>query len=107
MPVLRKDEYRDAIQIDPRYRPGDKIGERYLVHQALTGGIGEVYLCLGLEQDYPFSLKTFQSRYMANRRIRELFENEVATWIALEKHPNIVRCFYLELVDNTPFMLLE
>ncbi len=28
----------------PRYKKGDKIGGRYLVHQALMGGMGEMYL---------------------------------------------------------------
>lgn len=30
----------------PRYQPGDKIGGRYQVHQALMGGMGKVYPCL-------------------------------------------------------------
>lgn len=32
----------------PRYHRGDKIGRRYLVHQALMGSLGEVYLYLDL-----------------------------------------------------------
>jgi serine/threonine protein kinase len=31
----------------------------------------------------------------------------VGIWVALEKHPNIVRCFYLDTVDNLLFMFLE
>ncbi len=33
----------------PRYKSGDKIGGCYQVHKALMGGMGEVYLCLDLE----------------------------------------------------------
>jgi serine/threonine protein kinase len=91
----------------PRYRKGDRIGGRYLVHQALMGGMGEVYLCLDLEENAPYALKTFQARYMANPHIRQLFAHEVGTWVALEKHPNIVRCFYMDTLDNQPFMVLE
>ena len=92
----------------PRYQPGDKIGGRYQVHQALMGGMGEVYLCLDLEQMYPFALKTFQQRYLTQaQRLRATFEQEVATWVALEKHPNIVRCFSMDILDRQPFMLLE
>lgn len=41
---------------EPRYKPGDRIsGERYQVHKALMGGMGEVYLCLDLETNLPFS----------------------------------------------------
>ena len=92
----------------PRYQPGDKIGGRYQVHQALMGGMGEVYLCLDLEQIYPVALKTFQQRYLGDpQRLRRAFEKEVATWVALEKHPNIVRCFYMDILDNQPLMVLE
>jgi serine/threonine protein kinase len=95
------------MQLQPRYKKGDKIGGRYLVHQALMGGMGEVYLCLDLEQNYPYALKTFQSRYLTKWKLHEAFDREVATWVALEKHPNIVRCFFMETLDNQPFMFLE
>jgi serine/threonine protein kinase len=91
----------------PRYQPGDKIGGRYQVHQALMGGMGEVYLCLDLETIHPCALKTFQQRYQTNPKLRKAFENEVATWVALEKHPNIVRCYVMDILDNQPFMFLE
>jgi tetratricopeptide (TPR) repeat protein len=90
----------------PRYQPGDRIGGRYQVHQALTGSMGEVYLCLDLEQKYPYALKTFQQRYQSIA-LRKAFEREVATWVALEKHPNIVRCFHMDVLDNQPYMVLE
>ena len=54
----------------PRYQPGDIIGGRYQVHQALMGGMGEVYLCLHLETNLPFALKTCQERYRANPKVR-------------------------------------
>lgn len=91
----------------PRYQPGDKIGGQYLVHQVLMGGMGEVYLCLDLKTTRPFALKTFQAQYLANPNIRELFHREIAAWVALEKHPNIVRCHFMEILDNQPFMFLE
>jgi len=95
------------MQTQPRYKKGDKIGERYLVYQALIGGMGEVYLCLDLQKNRPYALKTFQARYLTNLKLREAFKREVATWVALEKHPNIVRCFYMDIIDNQPFMFLE
>ena len=92
----------------PRYHPGDRIGGRYQVHKALMGGMGEVYLCLDLEEMYPYALKTFQERYLTNTKIlHSAFEQEVKTWVALEEHPNIVRCFYMGILDNQPFMVLE
>jgi serine/threonine protein kinase len=92
----------------PRYQPGDKIGGRYQVHQALMGGMGEVYLCLDLKEMIPLALKTVQQRYLGDhRKLRAVFEQEVATWVALEKHPNIVRCFWMDIFDNQPFMALD
>lgn len=91
-----------------RYKKGDKIGGRYQVHQALMGGMGEVYLCLDLEENYPYALKTFQQHYLTDtQRLRQAFEQEVAIWVALEKHPNIVRCFFMDILDSQPFVLLE
>jgi hypothetical protein len=45
---------------EPRYCKGDEIGGRYLVHEALAGDMSELYLCLDLQTNYPFALKTFQ-----------------------------------------------
>lgn len=61
----------------PRYAKGDKIGNQYQVHQALMGGMGEVYLCLDLKEMYPRALKTFQQRYQS-QALRQAFEQEVA-----------------------------
>ena len=92
---------------EPRYRKGDEIGGRYLVHEAQAGGMGEVYLCLDLQTNYPFALKTFQPQYLADAKTRTYFAREAGTWVALEKHPNVVRCFHMEIVDNVPFLFLE
>ena len=90
-----------------RYHKGDKIGNRYLVHQVLIGGMGEVYLCLDLAQQVPIALKTFQSRFFDNPNLRAAFLAEIATWVSLGRHPHIVQCFYMETVENQPFMALE
>ncbi|MBZ0278967.1 MAG: protein kinase, partial [Anaerolineae bacterium] len=88
----------------PRYKKGDHIGGRYRVHQALMGGMGEVYLCLDEEGFSPFALKTFQG---SSPGLRDIFKQEVSNWITLEKHPNIVQCFWMQTFDNIPFMGLE
>ena len=88
----------------PRYKKGDHIANRFRVHQALVGSMGEVYLCLDEKEFEPVALKTFQGSSSA---LADIFAQEVATWIGLEKHPNIVRCFWMEKFDNIPFMVLE
>jgi serine/threonine protein kinase len=97
-----------SVKGKTRYQPGERIGGRFQVHKALLGGMGEVYLCLDLQEIQPVALKTFQQRYLTDtQRLRRAFEQEVATWVALEKHPNIVRCFWMQTLDNQPFMALE
>lgn len=64
----------------PRYKPGDNIGGRYLVHKVLMGGMGEVYLCLDLEDNIPLALKTLRKGFLDKPKLREAFEREVATW---------------------------
>jgi tetratricopeptide (TPR) repeat protein len=95
------------MPIASKYKPGELIASRYLIYKALAGGMGEVYLCLDTNLNYPIALKTFQERFLNNIEVRKTFRKEVSTWIALEKHPNIVRCFYMEEIDNRPFMFLE
>ncbi|MDY0092868.1 MAG: hypothetical protein RBT80_09235 [Candidatus Vecturithrix sp.] len=51
----------------PRYKAGDKIGGRYRIHQALMGGMGEVYLCLDLEDNIPLALKTLRKGFWTSR----------------------------------------
>jgi tetratricopeptide (TPR) repeat protein len=91
----------------PRFQPGHKIGRRYKVFKALAGGMGEVYLCLDEKWNSLYALKTFQYHHLQNEQLQEAFEKEVKTWIALEKHPNIVTCYYMEIVDKQPFAFLE
>jgi serine/threonine protein kinase len=95
------------MQPQVRYHRGDKIGGRCEVHKALARGIGEVYLCRDLQENMPFALKTLQARYLTSPKAREYFEREAATWVAMEKHPNVVRCFCMNKVDNIPFLFLE
>lgn len=90
-----------------QYQPGDHIGDRYQVHRALWGGMGEVYLCLDLETRRPYALKTIQASRIASAARFALFRNEVENWIALEKHPNLVRCFFMKTLAGVPFMFLE
>lgn len=98
------------VSIDARetsYHRGDKIGERYLVFDVRVGGMAEVYLCLDMERNYPYALKTVKGRYITDPDEHARFYAEAETWVYLEKHPNIVRCFSLQEVDRHDFLFLE
>lgn len=89
------------------YKPGDKIGGRYQVYQALMGGMGEVYLCFDHLQRLPVALKTFQNRFLVNEFARSRFTQEGLAWIKLEKHIHIVEAFCVEKFYGKPFIVLE
>lgn len=91
------------------YRPGDIIGAGYYVQQVKVGGMGEVYLCHSKAGDtfIPTALKTFQSQYAFDQHTRELFKHELATWVALGEHINIVRCSGIVEDPSRPFMDLH
>ena len=91
----------------PRYQPGDKIGGRYQVHQALMGGMGEVYFCYDHQTGMPYAVKTFQDKYVMDKIARDRFTQEALTWVQLEKHPNIVRAYYVNSVEGKPYIFLE
>lgn len=92
-------------------KPGETIANRYLIHARKRGGMGVVYFCLDQETEQPFALKTVRKRKdddpdkLARRTGRLL--QEAATWVALGKHANIVRCFYLDRLEGDPFLILE
>jgi eukaryotic-like serine/threonine-protein kinase len=97
-----------SLDVHKKYKRGDKIGDRYLVHEAIfTGGMSEVYLCTHLNEGLPFALKTIKSGDIMNPKYHTSFEREIQTWISLENHPNIVRCFALEELEHRRFMILE
>lgn len=91
----------------PRYGPASLIAGRYLVYDVRMGGMGEVYLCVDENTEYPVALKTLRQPFLTVYQTRKRFEEEVANWIALGDHPNIVRCYHLNEIDNQPFLFME
>ena len=94
-----------------RYQINERIKNRYLVYRVLQGGLGEVYLCYDMESEcHPIALKTFQSDPFDKEKTRRLYlslHKESVVWNIIGEHPNIVRCFYTDLVDNRIFLFLE
>lgn len=90
-----------------RYNRGDKIGNRYLVHKVLTGGMGEVYLSSDLQSTSIYAVKTFQNHLTFNPKAVEHFKNEVNIWINLGIHPNIVQCHFMDILNYFPYVFSE
>jgi tetratricopeptide (TPR) repeat protein len=90
-----------------RWQVGDRIGGRYEVHDLKKGGMGIVYLCYDHESQKPIVLKTFLDIFLSEKTQIERFMWEAETWVRLEKHMNIVRAYYVERIEDKPYILLE
>lgn len=83
------------------YPRGTLIANRYeIAFPPLAGGMGVVYFCLDRKEDQPVALKTFRPELLPNRDARERFLHECETWVKLGKHPNIVQCYSVEIMNQ-------
>lgn len=97
-----------ALSSGLRYAPGERIADRFEIHQALRGGFCEVYLCLDLEYGHrPYALKTPAGEFVTDLGVLAAFESEAERWVRLHQHPNIVACHLLWRFENLPFLMLD
>jgi len=93
------------------YKIGDRIANRYEIQRILGGegktGMGVVYMCYDHEFKETLALKTFQERYFHSKNIKDSFKKEALAWIHLEKHPYIVRAYWVQELDNRMFVACE
>jgi tetratricopeptide (TPR) repeat protein/tRNA A-37 threonylcarbamoyl transferase component Bud32 len=94
-----------------KWRVGDKIKNRYEIHNILGGpgksGMGIVCICYDHQSKEVIAIKTFQDRFLTDRTAIERFKWEAETWVRLEKHYNIVQAKYIEVIDGKPCIHLE
>jgi len=103
---------KDSGDLKPgKWRVGDIIANNYEVRQILGGegksGMGIVYVCYDRAYKLIFALKTFQDRYISSKGSQKLFEREALVWTKLGRHPNIVRAYWVELLAERLFIVLE
>jgi serine/threonine protein kinase len=90
-----------------RYKIGDRIGGQYEVLAIHHGSMGVVYGTFDHKEQLPRALKTLQERFASKPKMRDLFAEEAATWVRLEKHPFIVRAYLVEKYDSQPYVITE
>src|SRR5262249_19234852 len=71
------------------------------------GSMGVVYAAFDHETGLPRGLKTLRRRFEADVAMRDLFVEEAALWVRLEKHPFIVRAFRVEEIEHRPYVVIE
>jgi tetratricopeptide (TPR) repeat protein len=90
------------------FQDGHVIAGRYRVHGLLgSGGFGHVYLVQSLQSGGVYALKTFRDKFLHDVQTRDRFRQEAATWIALDRHPNIVRANSVDELDGRLYIALE
>jgi tetratricopeptide (TPR) repeat protein/tRNA A-37 threonylcarbamoyl transferase component Bud32 len=90
------------------YKKGDFIGQEYEVQGVLgIGGFGIVYLVNFHRTKMLFALKTFRDEYLADGCTRERFRKEANVWVELERHPYLVRAYYVSEVSGRLYILME
>lgn len=104
---LARDATNEQTDASEFYKVGDKIGDRYEVSAIHHGAMGVVYGCFDHETKLPRALKTVRSRHLHDKQVLSLFEDEAAVWIALEKHPYIVRAYLVKRFNNLPYVITE
>ena len=89
---------------------GDWIGNRFQVFDVHEGGMSLVYVVsdhLGEPGRKVVALKTLRGELLRSRiRVRR-FAAECRLWAQLGDHPNIVRAYSVEIIDERPYVLLE
>ena len=90
------------------YKKGDLIGQKYEVYDVLgEGGFGIVYLVYSQEMESVYAFKTFRDEYLEDLRTRERFKKEAQIWIELERHPYLVRAYFVDKISDRLFIAME
>jgi serine/threonine protein kinase len=90
------------------YKKGDFIGQELEVYDVLgVGGFGVVYLVYSRGTKSVYALKTFRDEYLEDAQTRERFRKEAQIWIDLERHPYLVRAYFVDEISGRLFIALE
>jgi tetratricopeptide (TPR) repeat protein len=101
----------DGRSGDKAVSPRPFIAGRYEIHRVLGGpgksGMGIVYVCYDHEEKGVLALKTFQDEYLTSKKARDSFKKEALLWVMLDRHPYIVRAFWVQELDYRLFVACE
>jgi serine/threonine protein kinase len=90
------------------YKVGDKIQNRWEIHHILHGGMGEVYIVYDHDWGEPFAAKSFRPDLLKESPgLARRFQQEAEAWVKLDRHVNVTRARFVEVVEGRPFLFLE
>lgn len=95
----------------------DVINGRYKILHIFEGGMAVVYPCIDTQTDKICALKTFKiEEFLKELNIdeRKLLDEynietmkEALSWLKVGKHPNIVRAYAFDFLENKPYIFIE
>ncbi|RJP30567.1 MAG: serine/threonine-protein kinase [Candidatus Omnitrophota bacterium] len=86
---------------------GELIEDRFRIDEIRKGAMGIVYLTTDVRTQKPIAIKTFDDRFFCSEKNRQCFVDEALMWIQLGSHPNIVRAYSIQFIQNKPHLFLE
>ncbi|MDP3111943.1 MAG: protein kinase [Thermodesulfovibrionales bacterium] len=104
----RREGFTESGPQREKFKKGDFIGQKYEVFGVLgEGGCGIVYLVYSHETKSAYALKTFRHEYLEDVTTRERFKKEAQVWIELERHPYLVRAYFVDEISGRLFIAME
>ena len=90
------------------YKKGNLIGTAYEVLGVLgLGGFSVVYLVYSRDTKSVYALKTLRDEYLGDRESRDQFSKEAKVWVDLERHPYVVRAYFIEELAGRIYIGME
>jgi serine/threonine protein kinase len=94
--------------MEKRWQIGERIDNRWKIHDIHVGGMGIVYIVYDQELEEPYAAKTFRDEILRESPlVADRFKREATAWINLDSHPNITRAVRIENIDSKLLLFLE
>jgi len=87
----------------PFIAPTSPIGE--IFRYRVVGPPG--YSVTDLKTNREYAVKTYKPEFANKHLSVEQFKAEAAFWLNLEPHPNIVRAYFVEVIQGQPYLFME
>lgn len=86
---------------------GERIQERWEVHQVQPGSLGQVYIVYDHDTGLPYAVKTLPLACADQPDLVERFVRAGEAWVRLEAHASLVRAHHVTMVDGQPLLFLD
>jgi tetratricopeptide (TPR) repeat protein len=84
------------------------LGEKYDLYGVIGfGGFGVIYLVYSRETGAVHALKTYRDEFAGVREIEESFRREAEVWIAVGRHPCLLRALFVDKIDGRLYLGME